>query len=70
MFLFAFNDAIVKSKVDINPSDDLLQLCEYHATLKIVVDKYAPVRSKSVKVKPHATWMSPDIINAEVCRSM
>jgi len=43
---------------------DLSQLREqYHTTVKTLLDKNAPVRSKSIKIKPAATWMSPEIIN-------
>ena len=65
----AFNGDIVKSKLIINPKADLSQLCvQYHTTLKSLLDKQAPVRSKSAKIKLLALWMSPDIINATVCR--
>ena len=37
-----------------------------NTTLKTLLDKHAPVRSKSIKIKPPAPWMSPEIINAKV----
>ena len=67
--ILAFNDDIVKSELITNPKDDLSQLCEqYHTTLKTSLDKHAPVKSKSIKIKPSAPWMSPGIINAKVRR--
>jgi len=58
---------MAKSELITNPQGDLPQLCEqYNGTLKSLLDKHAPVRSKSVKVKPPAPWMSPDIINTKV----
>ena len=49
--ILEFND-IVKSEHIINPKTDLSQLCEqYHNTLKTLLDKHAPVRSTSIKIK-------------------
>ena len=47
--LSAFNEDIVKSELITNPKADLSQLCErYQTTLKTLLDKHAPVRSKSI----------------------
>jgi len=68
-YILALNDDIVKSELIINHKADLSQLCEqYHTTLKTLLDKHALVRSKSIKIKPPAPWMSPEIINTKVRR--
>ena len=67
--ILAFNDDIVKYELITNPKDDLSQLCEqYHTTFKTLIDKHAPIRSKSIKSKPSPPWMSPEIISAKVRR--
>jgi len=64
--ILAFNDDKLKCKLIANPKADLSQLYEHnHNTLKSLLDKHAPVRSKSVKVKPPGPWMSHDSINAK-----
>jgi len=67
--ILAFNDDIVKSELIANPKADLSQLCEqYYTTLKTLLDKHAPVKSKSINIKPPTPWMFPEMINAKVRR--
>jgi len=48
--ILLFNDDIVKHELITNPKADLLQLCEqYYTTLKTLLEKQAPIRSKSIK---------------------
>ena len=68
---FGFNDDIVKSITNLSLTfkAELSQLYEqYHTTLKILLDKHASVRSKSIKIKPPTPWMSPEFINAKMRR--
>ena len=65
--ILAFNDDLVKSELITNPKAE--QLCDqYHTTLKTLLHKLTHIRSKSIKIKPPAPWMSPEIINAKVRR--
>ena len=67
--ILVFKGDIVKYELTTNPKDDLSQLCEhFNTTFKTLLDKHAPVRSKSINIKPPAPWMSPEIINAKVRR--
>ena len=57
---------ILKSDLIIKPKGHLSDLCgQYYQVLKSLLNKHAPVRSKSVSQKPPAPWMTPEILQSK-----
>ena len=44
------------------------QYKQYRLILKALLDKHAPIKSKSVSQKPPAPWMTQEIIQSKRCR--
>ena len=62
--LTAFKDDIARSDLfnDIDPQK-LVDL--YHNTLRLLLDRHAPITSKKVLFRPNVTWIYSDIIKAK-----
>ena len=57
---------IIMSDLVTHPKEHVLDLHkEYRQILKTLLDKYAPIKSKSVSGKPPAPWMTPDIMKSK-----
>ena len=57
---------ILKSDLIIKPKGHLSDLCgQYYQVLKSLLNKHAPVRSKSVSQKPPAPWMTHKILQSK-----
>ena len=57
---------ILKSDLIIKSKGHLSDLCEqYYQVLKALLNKYAPVRSRSVSQKPPAPWMTLEILQSK-----
>ena len=57
---------ILKSDLIRDPKGHLSDLYgQYYQVLKVLLNKHAPVRSKSVSQKPPALWMTPKILQSK-----
>ena len=66
IIIAALKADILKSDLIIKPKGHLSDLCgQYYQVLKALLNKHAPVRSKSVSQKPPAPWMTPEILQSK-----
>ncbi|KAK2183559.1 hypothetical protein NP493_306g01032 [Ridgeia piscesae] len=62
----AFMADITTSNLVTHPREHLSELYkQYHQILKTLLDKHAPIKTKSVSQKPPAPWMTPEIIKSK-----
>ena len=62
----AFMADITTSNLVTSPREHLSELYkQYHQILKTLLDKHAPIKTKSVSQKPPAPWMTPEIIKSK-----
>ena len=62
----AFMADITTSNLVTHPRELLSELYkQYHQILKTLLDKHAPIKTKSVSQKPPAPWMNPEIIKSK-----
>ena len=62
----SLNDDLAKSDLWKNPPDDLEELViSYNKTLKAVFDKHAPVKTRTIVVRPRVPWYTDEIRHAK-----
>ena len=62
----AFTGGILISDLVRNLTGDLFGLCkQYHRVLETLLNKHAPVTSKSVSQKAPCAWMTPEILQSK-----
>ena len=62
----AFMADITTSNLVTHPREHLSELYkQYHQILKTLLDKHAPIKTKSVSQKPPAPWMTAEIIKSK-----
>ena len=62
----SLNDDLAKSDLWKNPPDDLEELViSYNKTLKAVFDKHAPVKTRTIVVRPRVPWYTDEIQHAK-----
>ncbi|KAL9957977.1 hypothetical protein ACROYT_G034937 [Oculina patagonica] len=60
------NDDLAKSDLCKNPPDDLDELVvSYNKTLTAALDKYAPVKTRTIVVRPRVPWYTEEIRHAK-----
>ena len=65
----AFKADILKSDHIRDPKGHLSDLCkQYYHVLKALLNKHAPITTKTVSQKPVDPWMTPEILNSKRCR--
>ena len=62
----SFMTDIITSDLVTHPKEHVSDLCkQYSQILKTLLDKHAPIKSKSGSQKPPAPWMTPEIIQSK-----
>ena len=62
----SLNDDLAKSDLCKNPPDDIEELViSYNKTLKAVLDKHAPVKTRIIVVRPRVPWYTDEIRHAK-----
>ena len=62
----AFDQDLAYSKLCQSPPDDINELVEcYNSTLKSVLDKHAPLKTKVIVELPHVPWFNEEIKDAK-----
>ena len=62
----SLNDDLAKSDLCKNPPHDLEELViSYNKTLKAVLDKHAPVKTRTIVVRPRVPWYTDEIRHAK-----
>ena len=57
---------IITSDLVTHPKEHVSdQYKQYRQILKTLLDKHAPIKSKSVSQRPPALWMTPEIIQSK-----
>ena len=57
---------ILKSDLIRDPEGHLSDLCkQYYHVLKALLNKHAPITTKSVSEKPPAPWMTPELLQSK-----
>ena len=65
----SFHSDILSSDLIKKPEKDLSALCQqYDSVLSSILDKHAPVNTKTMPRKPPTPWMTPEIIKAKTLR--
>ena len=65
----SFHSDIFSSDLIKKPEKDLSALCQqYDSVLSSILDKHAPVSTKTLPRKPPTPWMTPEIIKAKTLR--
>ena len=61
----SFHSDILSSDLIKKPEEDLSALCQqYDSVLSSILDKHAPVSTKTQPRKPPTPWMTPEIMKA------
>ena len=61
-----FKSDLAKSSLITNPSSDPISLYnQYHSTLSSLINKHAPLKTKSVSSRPKEPWMSEEVLAAK-----
>jgi exonuclease III len=64
-----FHDDITISSLLQSPASDLTELCnQYESVLSTILNNHAPIRSKSITVRPKAPWYTNDINENKIKR--
>ena len=64
--VYSLNDDLAKSDLCKNPPDDLEELVtSYNKALKAVLDKHAPVKTRTIVVRPRVPWYTDEIRHAK-----
>ena len=62
----SLNNDLAKSELCKNPPDDLEELLlSYNKTLIAVLDKHAPVKTRTIVMRPHVPWYTDEIRQAK-----
>ena len=62
----SLNDDLAKSELCKNPPDDLEELLlSYNKTLIAVLDKHAPVKNRTIVMRPQVPWYTDEIRQAK-----
>ena len=65
----SFHSDILSSDLIKKPEKDLSALCQqYDSVLSSILDKHAPVSTKTLPRKPPTPWMTPEIMKAKTLR--
>ena len=65
----SFHSDILSSDLIKKPEKDLSALCQqYDSGLSSILDKHAPVSTKTLPRKPSTPWMTPEIMKAKTLR--
>ena len=65
----SFHSDILSSDLIKKPEKDLSALCQkYDAVLSSILDKHAPVSTKTLPRKPPTPWMTPEIMKGQTLR--
>ena len=63
--LTAFKDDIARIDLFNNDADPEKLVDPYNNTLRLLLDRHAPIMSKKVLFRPTVPWINSDIINAK-----
>ena len=65
----SFSNDISQSELITNPSNDLQTLIDqYNSTLKSILEKHAPLKTRCITIRPANPWYSPEIADAKRLR--
>ena len=65
----SFHSDILSSDLIKKPEKDLSALCQqFDSVLSSILDKHAPVSTKTLRRKPPTPWMTPEIMKAKTLR--
>jgi exonuclease III len=63
------NQDLLRSDLTTDPASDLNNLClQYNSVLSSILDTHAPLRTRTIRIRPQTEWMSDDILTQKRIR--